>query len=398
MFPGRKVLTLCFFFLILSLSAFAQDRENLEKKKQETEKEIAITNRLLEETAANRKSSYNRLLILKKRIFLRSNLIQTLTAEVDLLDREIEGKKENINKLEKELKKLKEEYAKLIYFAYKNRNSYDRLLFVLSAEDFNQAYRRMKYLQQYTSYRRSQARKIFNTQKALEYEIDELQLMRSDKQEVLQKKLREKNLLSREQTRESQDIQALKKREDELRRKLNEKIRIKNKLEKEIAALIEREAAKNTFYKDLNDFEANIDTRFRQKKGSLPWPVEEGVIIESFGEHWHPVLKGVRVNNEGIDIKVSGSTAVRAIFDGEIKRVFAIPGANISVIIRHGHYLTVYSNLVNVRVKTGDKIQASELLGNVFTSPGDEESGVLHLRVYEENKKLDPALWIDTNP
>ncbi len=398
MFPGRKVLTLSFVFLILSISVSAQDRENLEKKKQETEKEIAITNKLLEETAANRKSSYNRLLILKKRISLRSNLIQTLTAEVDLLDREIHGKKENINKLEKELKKLKEEYAKLIYFAYKNRNSYDRLLFVLSAEDFNQAYRRMKYLQQYTSYRRNQARKIFNTQKALEYEIDELQLMRSDKQEVLQKKLREKNLLNLEQTRESKDILALKRREDELRRKLNEKIRIKNKLEKEIAALIEREAAKNTFYKDLNDFEANIDSRFRQQKGSLPWPVEEGVIIENFGEHWHPVLKGVRVNNEGIDIKVSGSTAVRAIFDGEIKRVFAIPGANISVIIRHGHYLTVYSNLVNVRVKTGDKIQASELLGNVFTSPGDEESGVLHLRVYEENKKLDPALWIDTNP
>ncbi len=397
MFPVRQFIFLCSFMLFVSVATQAQNREDLEKQKQETEKEIALTNKLLEETAANRQSSYNRLLILKKRISLRSNLIQTLTAEVDLLDREIEGKKENINKLEKELEKLKEEYARLIYFAYKNRNSYDRLLFILSAEDFNQAYRRMKYLQQYTSYRRSQARKIFNTQKALEYEIDELQLMRNDKQEILQKKLRERNLLDRERSRESQDVQSLQQKEQELRRKLNEKIRIKNKLEKEIATLIEREAAKNTFYKDLNDFEADINTRFRQQKGQLPWPVGEGVIIQSFGEHWHPVLKGVRVNNEGIDIKVSGSTAVQAVFDGEIKRVFAIPGANISVIIRHGHYLTVYSNLVDVRVKVGDKISAGDLLGNVFTAPGDEESGVLHLRVYEENKKLDPALWIKRN-
>lgn len=372
----------------------AQSRKALENKKQSVLKQIQVTNSLLEETEQNKKQGYNRLLIIKRRVALRKELISTLRDELNSIDQEIDQKEEIIRKLELELAKLKKEYAKLIYFAYKNRKNYDKLMFILSADDFNQAYRRLKYLQQYNEYRRDQAQKIVNTQKSLTYELAELKEVKSKKRQMLQRKQKEQDYLQDEQQKEIAAIDDLKNKEAQLKADLRRANNIKASLEKEIKALIAKEAEANSFYKNLSNEEVVLSDAFLNARGKLPWPVAEGVIIESFGEHAHPVLKGVKVINEGIDIKVSRNFQVRAIFSGQVKKIFSIPGANTSIILRHGHYLTVYSNLSDVHVKVGDFVKSGTYIGDVFTMRNHEKNAILHLRIYEENKTLNPEQWL----
>ena len=231
-------------FLLFSFFSSGQTRHELEERKQKTEKEIKLTNELLDQTQQSKSAGLNKLLIIKKRISLREQLIQDITNQVNHLDKTIEEKSERINELESDLNKLKSEYAKMIYFAYKNRNSYDRLMFILASEDFNQAYRRIKYFEQYSKYRRKQASLIFATQKTLEYEIESLKERKNEKQDLLVSKEKEKNSLSNERIRENREVARLRSKESQLRRELKAKEKIREDLEKKIAEIIANEAAK----------------------------------------------------------------------------------------------------------------------------------------------------------
>jgi septal ring factor EnvC (AmiA/AmiB activator) len=379
--------------LFCFVSASAQTKEELQKQKQKTEEDLKLTNQLLQQTEKTKSAGLNKLLVIKKRISLREKLINEISQQINMLDNEIEQNSERIIKLENELKQLKQEYAKMIYFAYKNRNNYDRLMFILASEDFNQAYRRMKYFQQYTKYRKKQAEKILITQKNLEYETEQLKEQRSDKIKLLSNKEREKAHLSSEKVKENQEVARLKRKEQELRNKIRENQRVMKQLENAIAELIAREAKENKTYKTLSAEEELISQQFKSNQGRLIWPIDNGVIIREFGEHPHPVIKGVKIKNDGIDIGTNKDAKVKAVFEGEVKNVIAVPGANMAVIIRHGHYLTLYSNIVNVRVKPGDKVTKGHYLGDVYYTDNDEGS-VLHLRVYEETKVLNPKNWL----
>lgn len=389
---STKILIL-FVLLFGFVSASAQTKEELQKKKQKTEEDLRLTNQLLQQTEKTKSAGLNKLLIIKKRISLREKLINEISQQINMLDDEIEQNSQRIIKLENELKQLKQEYAKMIYFAYKNRNNYDRLMFILASEDFNQAYRRMKYFQQYTKYRKKQAQKILITQKNLEYETEQLKEQRSDKIKLLSSKEREKAHLSSEKVKENQEVARLKRKEQELRNKIRENQRVMKQLENAIADLIAREAKENKTYKTLSADEELISQQFKSNRGKLIWPIDNGVIIREFGEHPHPVIKGVKIKNDGIDIGTNKDAKVKAVFAGEVKNVIAVPGANMAVIIRHGHYLTLYSNIVNVRVKPGDKVTKGYYIGDVYYTDNDEGS-VLHLRVYEETKVLNPKNWL----
>jgi septal ring factor EnvC (AmiA/AmiB activator) len=371
----------------------AQTKEELERKKQKTEEDIRLTNQLLKQTEKTKSAGLNKLLIIKKRISLREKLISEITQQINLLDNEIEENTKKISTLEKDLKQLKEEYAKMIYFAYKNRNNYDRLMFILASEDFNQAYRRMKYFQQYSKYRKKQAEKIVVTQKNLQYETEQLKEQKASKISLLSSKEREKAHLSSEKIKENREISRLQRKEQELKNKIRENQRVMKQLENAIAELIAREAKENKTFKTLTAEEELISQKFKSNRGKLLWPIDNGVIIREFGEHPHPVIKGVKIKNDGIDIGTNKDAKVKAVFEGEVKNVIAVPGANMAVIIRHGHYLTLYSNLVNVRVKPGDKIQKGHHLGDVYYNK-NEEGSVLHLRVYEETKVQNPKNWL----
>ncbi|MGM0503750.1 MAG: murein hydrolase activator EnvC family protein [Bacteroidota bacterium] len=384
---------LILIFLLFSFFTFGQTRQELEERKQKTENEIKLTNELLDQTQQSKSAGLNKLLIIKKRISLREQLIQDITNQVNHLDKSIEEKSERINELESDLNKLKSEYAKMIYFAYKNRNSYDRLMFILASEDFNQAYRRIKYFEQYSKYRRKQASLIFATQKTLEYEIESLKERKNEKQDLLASKEKEKNSLSNERMRESREIARLRSKESQLRKELKAKEKIREELEKKIAEIIAKEAAKRKLTA-LTASEEAISEGFKKSMGNLSWPLENGIIIRPFGEIEHPVLKGIKINNEGIDISAQKESKVKAVYEGEVTQVFVVPGNNMAIIIRHGHFLTLYSNLVNVRVRKGDIIPKGYYLGDVYYNQNDDESSVLHLRVYEETKVLNPEKWL----
>lgn len=387
-------LFLFFVFLLISFIGKSQTKKELEVKKEKTLQEIEITNKLLEQTEKSKSAGLNKLLIIKKRISLREQLINDISNEIDLLDNNIEQKNNKIIKLENDIKKLKEEYAKMIYYAYKNRNSYDRLMFILSAEDFNQAYRRMKYFQQYSKYRQKQAEKIVISQKNLEYEIEQLRESKNEKVELLARKEKERSHLTYEKDKENSEVARLKRKERELRNKVRKNEKVMKQLENAIAELIAKEASTNKTYKTLTANEELVSQGFKSARGKLIWPISDGVIIQEFGKHAHPVLKGVVIDNQGIDISASKDSKVKAVYNGEIKRVFATPGKNMAVIIRHGHYLTLYSNIINVRVKAGDKIEEGHYIGDVYYSENNKEGSTIHLRIYEETKVLNPKNWL----
>lgn len=380
--------------LMIPAVLFGQSRKELEEKISEAEAEIQRANKVLVSLEKQEKQKYNEILILKKKIELREELIESLKIEISLIENQIYAKQNLINKLELNLSKLKQEYANMIYYAYKNRNQYERLMFILAAEDFNQAYRRLKYFEQYAEYRRKQAKEIVIQQKNLEYEIAYLADIKQEKENVIGKRQNEERLLLREQNQERISIRNLRKRESTLKENVRKNEIIKEQLKNAIAELIAKEAKTDNYYKELNTEEERISNSFFELKGKHIWPVEEHLVIKKFGVQDHAVLQGVKINNEGIDIKVIENTEVRAIYDGEIKRVIAIPGANMSIIIRHGHYLTVYSNIINVKVRLGDKVETGDVIGNVYTSDLSENSRVLHFRIYEENNKQNPIYWL----
>lgn len=391
----NKVRIFNFFLLLLliSLNSFSQTKNELVEQKQKTEQEIKLANELIEQAQKSRSAGLNKLLIIKKRISLREQLINDISKEIDHLDKTIEDKSQFINQLESDLIKLKEEYAKMIYFAYKNRNHYDRLMFILAAEDFNQAYRRIKYFQQYSKYRRKQASMIFATQKTLEYEIDMLKNRKTEKLDLLARKENEKNQLQNEKERENSEISRLKSKEQQLRNEIQTKEQVRKELEKAIAEIIAREAEKRKL-EALTASEEAISQGFKNSMGKLMWPIDNGMIIRPFGEQEHPALKGIKLKNEGIDISTRKDSKVKTIYEGEVKKVFAVPGGNMAVIIRHGHFLTLYSNLVNVRIKQGDFIPKGYYIGDVYYNDNDDESSVLHLRIYQETQVLNPENWL----
>lgn len=390
----KKISCLLFLIFILVYTAQSQKRQDLEKQKQKTESELKLSTQILSETERSKIEGINKILIIKKRISLREQLIQDISNQISNIEQQIIEKSELIVKLENEIKLLKEEYAKLIYFAYKNRSNYDKMMFILAASDFNQAYRRIKYIQQYTDYRQKQAALIALKQKELEFEINDLKDTKNEKILLLTSKEKEKLQLTSEQERENKEVANLKKREKELKRKIEEYKSSMKRLESEIADLIEKEAEELRRSKGTTAFDEVISSGFKNSRGKLDWPIDRGIIIREFGESNHPVLKGIVINNEGIDIKTTKDEKVKCIYDGTVKRVFAVPGANMAVIIRHGQYLTLYSNLVNVKVKPNEKVKKGQIIGDVYFTKDDDNSSVLHLRIYDEKQVLNPKLWL----
>jgi septal ring factor EnvC (AmiA/AmiB activator) len=375
---------------------FGQSREELEERKRNTQLEIENTNNLLQETQKSRVATLNKVGILNKRIELRTELINSYNQEIEIIDSEISEKEILIENLQNDLENVRSEYEKLIVYAYWNRNSQDRLMFILSAENFNQAYKRMRYVQLFTKYRKEQANMIVALQDAIIEEIEILEESRTEKEGLAREKTNENSILQREISDNSQIISELRKRERELKRKIEENRIIADKLEEEILAIIEEEMKKSSsgsMYDQLTPEEKLISDNFMGNRGKLPWPTERGVIVDRFGTHQHPVLKQITIQNDGIDISTVQGAEARALFDGVVSRVDLILGANTTVIIRHGNFLTVYQNLVDVRVVPGERVEVKQVIGRVYTEK-ETSSTILHLEIWQEMNKQDPEQWL----
>ena len=414
--------------ILFAFNAIGQNKKDLEKKKAQLQKEINATNQLLNETKKNKKLSLNQLVTLNQKIEIREELITTIAYVVNEINSSINLTNTSINNLKKEIEKLKAEYEKMIYYAYKNQSAYTKLMFIFSAKDFNQAYNRMKYFEQYSEYRKKQALIIQKTQNNLAEKVKELEAKKSELNALLGEKEEEKKTLTIEKSEKEDVLIQLQEKEGQLKADLKKKQEDANKLQKEIKRIIEEEikrareeavlAAKNAKAKNppnpknnttkenpkevknenvltLTPEAQKLSDNFELNKGKLPWPVAEGVIIEYFGEHDHPVLKGIKVKNDGIDISTKVGSAVRAVFDGEVTGVISIPGAGKAIIVRHGEYLSVYSNLSETNVKKGDKIKTKQNIGTALTDEDNKTS--MELQIWKGSILLNPIGWIYRN-
>jgi len=414
--------TIIFFVIVFfCLKTYAQsDKNKLRETKQKIEQEIQYTNKLLTETKKDKQASLNQLIILKKQINQREQLIININQEVSNLSNEIGKTEKNVEQLDKDLKNLKIEYARMIVSANKNRGNYNIVMFIFASESFNQAFQRLKYYQQYSEYRKKQLILINETQNKLLQKKQQLEEHLNHKNQLLTSNQTEKILLTKEQDEKNKTVKQLQKTEKELLNTLRKKEQEARNLQKAIEKIIAeevrkaREAARirseksgkseeiayiKTNKRNLTDImsatpeEMELSHSFASNKGRLPWPTEKGLISSSFGTHAHPELPGIVTNNDGIDIITSRGAHARAIFNGEITAVISGPNGKQVVIIRHGNYLSVYSNLETVFVKKGDKVSTKQKIGLISTDNEDSKT-IIQFQVWDGNYKVNPEYWI----
>jgi septal ring factor EnvC (AmiA/AmiB activator) len=394
----RKLLIL-FVILLTWCGSFAQSKKTLERKKQETLKEISYTNKLLRETQINKKASFNQLLLIEKKIRLREELLNNIKQEQSQLKNEIAQNNKNIELLEADLRKIKEEYAQMLRFAYEHRNQNDIILFIFSAESFNQAYKRLKYIQQYSDYRKKQALVIVQTQDTLNTRIVKLEQQKLSLDSLIQEHIQESIALKVEKSSQNQVVLSLRSEEQKLKQKLEKYQREKIQIQNAIAELIRKEAEKAKAKNKINSYDALtpeqklISTKFGENQGRLPWPVQRGIVTYKFGIQPHPVLKDIKEKKNGIGISTTKGSLARSIFDGIVTNILPLSGNNNAVMVKHGEYITVYVNIKEVMVTVGQTIKAKEELGSIYTNPDDQRT-TLELQVWKGTTLLNPALWI----
>ena len=404
----RNVFFFLLFLMILGPAVLSgQDqRLRLEQDKRKIEDDIKYTNELLQKTRASRENSVDEVQILNGRISKRQQLLNHINNEIWMLNEQISSAYDSVKLLEADIRDLKAEYGKMIYYAYKNRSLYDRMMFVFAADDFNQAYQRLKYFRIYNEYRRKQASMIVEKQGQLMTKSRELEIRRSEKMTLLASLQVEKERLVTEKSEKDKIVKKLSKKEKELQKALKEKEEAARKLQKAIEEIIAEEIRKASETARpagkiegkapllaLNAEEMKLSADFVNNRGSLPWPLDKGVVSGTFGEHPHPVLSNVKVRNNGIDILTDKGSAVKAIFNGVVTRVINVPNNNNVVIVRHGEFLSVYSNLDRVMVRKDQLVITGQQIGTVFTTPEDAKTE-LHFEIWQSKTLLDPESWL----
>jgi septal ring factor EnvC (AmiA/AmiB activator) len=294
--------------------------------------------------------------------------------------------------MENDLIILKEDYSRAIINSFKSEKVNPEIVYILSAKDFNQGYKRLKYLQQIAKFRRNEAEIIAELKSQIEDTKNRLENDLNKISDLKHREIIQRQILQDEQTKQQRLIRTLGNKEKQLRKDLEEKKKIEKRIESEIARIVEEEK-KRRAKSEMTPEQKLIGENFADNKGRLPWPVEKGIITNHFGTHQHPGLKYVTEENYGIEITSSGKTLARSIFKGEVTAISAISGANMTVIIRHGKYLSVYSNLIKVKVKTGDLVNTKQEIGEVFQDPGDNNNCIIKLMIFEQ-KYLNPEEWI----
>lgn len=410
---------------LIVTSAFAQKTKGKSKQQLQTEinslqKEISIANQLLKKTTKDKEMTLNEVTVLDKKIKQREKLITAYNEQIAVLDEEINKGQDNIKSLNSDLNKLQKEYAKMIVFANKNRNNYDRLGFIFASKDFNQAFRRLRYIREFSDARKVKMGQISAIQRKISGEVEASQQARELQTALLKDEKTQQAALKTEKEDLNKQVASLKKKEGSIQQNIKDKQQQAQKLQKAIDDIIaeeirkaneeaerkrREEAKKNasqgktttTAPKEkgmaLTPAEKTLSSNFVGNKGKLPWPVERGVVSSSFGKHASVVSDKVTVTNNGIDIATTEGSKARAVFDGEVTSVTKLTGSNTVVIIRHGEYFTVYSNLENVTVKRGDKVKTKQNIGTVHTNKTEGKTE-LHFELLKEQSRQNPANWL----
>jgi len=392
--------------LFASSPAFAQKTKGKSKQQLQSEitalqDEIDNANRLLKKTKKDKEATLAEATLLDRKIKQREKLIKAYNEQIAVLDAEIKQGQNSIKSLNTDLGKLQKEYAQMIVFAYRNRSHYNALAFVFASDDFNQAFRRLRYIRQLNDARKTKMEQIAATERRISGEVQAGQQAREQQAALLADEKAQQEILKAEKAELNKQVASLKKKEGSLQQDIKSKQQQAKKLQKavddiiaeEIRAAKERRKAEEKKGIAPTPAETALSSSFASNKGKLPWPVERGVISSTYGKHASVVSDKVTVTNNGIDIATEEGAQARAVFDGEVTGVTRLTGSNTVVIIRHGDYFTVYSNLENVIVKRGDKVKTKQNLGTVHTSKAENKTE-LHFELLKEQNRQNPAQWL----
>jgi septal ring factor EnvC (AmiA/AmiB activator) len=397
---------LVFIFLILlssSLSFSQNDKQKeLETRRQELRREIQKINELRAENTSKAKSELSLIEDFNYKIRVLSNLIKVTNQQANLLTREIASNQNKITSLREELKQLKEDYAAMIVKSYKSKNQQSRIMFLLSSENFKQAYKRLQYIKQYADHQKEQGEVI----KAKTQELQEINARLLKQQDEKNKLIAENREVQKSLETELQQHQkvmnAIKKNISRYAAQIKEKQREADRIDREIDRIIKAAIAKSNAKAGksassksfaLTAEEKVLASNFVSNKGKLPWPVEKGVVRLGYGTQPHPIDRSLKIKSNGVRIATEKGAKVRAVFDGEVSEILKMRNVNPIVMIRHGNYLTLYRNLSEVYVKKGDKVKTKQVIGEVFTNPTNGET-ILSFTISKGTSTEDPASWI----
>ncbi len=394
----RQIFILAALLLGFATSAVAQNKtvEALNQEIRRAEEEIRKNTALLNETQKNKASSQREIKLIRNRIASRQKMLSALKKQIEALSDDLSTNRSSVKKLESELSSLKGEYAGMIRESYKNYLQNNYLAFLFASKDFNDVTRRINYMRRYNAMRERKALQIDSLSGVIAVRIEELdhQLVELDRTKATE--TAELNSLGKDEKQFQSKLATLKSQESKINREIvNRRAQIQ-KAQREIARMVAAETkktAKKTLTADQQREVKELSGRFDQNKGKLPWPVRGGVIIDRYGLHPHATQKGLTVDNKGINIAAGKGAEVRSVFEGTVANIFFYQGLNNNVMVRHGEYITVYSNLASVAVKVGDKVTLNQVLGRL-PSGGDEEEYALHFEVWKLSANLNPEQWL----
>lgn len=395
---------LLFFCCILfGFRANAQEtRKELEQQRKEIQQEIETIRNLLSQTKTEEQSLLTQLNQTNIRIVAQEKLIDALNAETNALNSEISSNKKEIKKLETELKNLKDDYAKMIYRSYKSKSQNSRIMFLLSSQNFYQAYRRVQYMKQYTVFRKAQGEQISKKSVLLNVNNDTLIVQKKEKEllvkdsEVAQEKLEEKK------KGQEEIVSKIKKKEKKYISEIKKKQKVERKIDLQIEKIIRDAIVKSNNESGPSSTNSSkfaltaeaklVATQFEGNKGKLPWPVEKGFVSRRFGKQKHPTLEGIVIESNGVRIRTEKGTQARAIYKGTVLQIQLVSGKK-ALYIQHGNYISVYNNLETVLVKKGDNVAVKQDLGKVYTDKVTQKT-TLKFQLWKNMQLLNPALWI----
>ena len=380
---------LILMFFSINMICNAQSVNELEKQVNKLQSDIKTSQSLLKKTSKNKETTLKEVELLQAQIKKRDDLIKTYEQQLAILNKETRGYKNDVARLQNELDKNRQEYADLLVIHYRNRNNLNNLLFIFSSEDFNQAIRRMRYIQQFNDLLKHKMKEIDVTKTDIKKRIEknEADKKRIEKLNAVQKK--ERDDLNKDRKVLNDKVAKLKKQEKSIKKEIEQKQKETKDLQARIKKIISEEVAKNRA-------NATVDTKlsanFEGNKGKLPWPVASGVVTKKYGNNPHPTQSKVVVFNNGIDISTEQGANALCVFDGQVSTVFNTGSTNV-VMVRHGLYFTLYAHLDKVFVKSGDKVKTGEKLGLIHTGANDNIT-TLHFEVWNDKNNTNPEMWL----
>ena len=376
--------------------SFGQTMDQLKREIEQAQRDIRLCTELMEKSRQDQKVSQSNLKIIEKRISSRRDMLTSLEKRFNVINNDITSANRTVRELNKEIDKLKADYARMVYASYKNHKLNNFLLFLFSAEDFNDATRRVDFMRRYNRARSDKARQIAALSDSLTHKLTELDKTRAELNDTRATHSKELSSLGKDEKQYRTSMDQLKKQENQLAQQVKQKQQQIAKAQKQIDAIIAEEvrrarAATTTAAEERQILE--LSSRLDENKGKLPYPVKGGVIIDRFGKHAHQIVQSTKVDNPGINIAVAAGAEVFCVFDGIVTGIYRIPVYNTCLMVRHGNYITVYANLVGVSVKSGDKVSTNQRIGKVNDS-NDSDANFLHFEIRRETQSLNPEEWL----